>query len=332
MALIGERKRKLNLSIGLPELAVKRSRFVPYSVSATTTVFSTTALFSSSSSSDTNISELDFEKIQVLGHGISGTVYKVCHKATSNHYALKVVHGDSNPEVRRHLLQEIDILRRTDSPCVVCCHAVFEKPSGDVSFLMEYMDSGSLETELKSHGKMSESKIADVARQVTKGLHYLHSKKIVHRDIKPANLLVNSKKEVKIADFGVSKIIGPTLDACNSFVGTCAYMSPERFDPEKYGNGRGNYDGYAGDIWSLGVTLMELYMGHFPLLPVGQRPDWATLMCAVCFGEVPGLPENVSEEFRSFVDCCLDKDSTKRWTAAQLLTHPFLCHDSVSVS
>ena len=104
-------------------------------------------------------------------------------------------------------------------------------------------------------------------------------------------------------------------------------MSPERFDPETYG---GNYDGYAGDIWSLGLTLMELYMGHFPLLPAGQRPDWATLMCAICFGEPPVLPEGVSDAFRSFVECCLQKESSKRWSAAQLLSHPFVCRDSRS--
>ncbi|KAM1024421.1 hypothetical protein ACFX13_038425 [Malus domestica] len=54
-----------------------------------------------------------------------------------------------------------------------------------------------------------------------------------------------------------------TLDACNSYVGTCVYMSPKRFDPDMYGC---NYDGYASDIWSLGLTLMKLYMGHFPFL------------------------------------------------------------------
>ncbi|KAF4354302.1 hypothetical protein G4B88_007431 [Cannabis sativa] len=123
---------------------------------------------------------------------------------------------------------------------------------------------GNPENVLKSEGAFSESKVADVAKKLLNGLHYLHSNKIIHRDIKPANLLVNSNMEVKIADFGVSKILGRTLDTCNSFVGTCAYMSPERFDSQTYDE---NHDGYAGDIWSLGVTLMELYMGHFPLLP-----------------------------------------------------------------
>ena len=219
---------------------------------------------------------------------------------------------------------EMDILQRTDSPYVVRCHGFFEKPSGEIAILMEYMDLGTLDTLLKKNGTFSEVQLATVARQVLSGLSYLHAHKIIHRDIKPSNLVVNRNMEVKIADFGVSKIMCRKLDACNSYVGTCAYMSPERFDPDRYG---GNYNGYAGDIWSLGLTLFELYVGHFPFLPAGQRPDWATLMCAICFGEPPSLPDSASKEFRSFVECCLKKESDERWTADQLLKHPFLCKD-----
>ncbi|XP_062028902.1 mitogen-activated protein kinase kinase 9-like [Rosa rugosa] len=274
-----------------------------------------------SSSSTAPISASDLERLQVLGHGSGGTVYKVLHKPTSTPYALKQLHSpaadsssDNNP-----LQSELDILRRTTgSPYVVHCHAIFEKPSGDVSVLMEYMDLGSLETLLKSQGPFSEEKLAPIARQVLEGLDYLHkTHKIVHRDIKPGNLLMNNKKEVKIADFGCS-----SDESCSSSVGTCAYMSPERFDPERYG---GSHNGYASDIWSFGVTIMELYVGYFPLLPKGQRPDWASLMCAICFGEVPCLPEGASEDFRSFLECCMHKEASKRWTVAQLLTHPFVC-------
>ena len=101
-------------------------------------------------------------------------------------------------------------------------------------------------------------------------------------------------------------------------------MSPKWFDSDTYG---GNYNGYTSDIWSLGLALLELYMGHFPFLLSGQRPDWATLMCAICFGESPSLPKQASEEFRSFIECCLQKESNKRWAVAQLLTHPFVCKD-----
>jgi serine/threonine protein kinase len=315
MALVRDR-RQLNLRLPISELSDRRPRFpLPLPPNTSTATASSAATSAS-----------DLEKLQVLGHGNGGTVYKVRHKRTDALYALKVVHGDydSDTAVRRQVFREMEILRRTDSPHVVRCHGIFEKPSGDIAILMEYMNLGTLESLLKTHGTFSEPKLADVARQVLNGLNYLHGHKIIHRDLKPSNLLVNDKMEVKIADFGVSKIMGRTLDACNSYVGTCAYMSPERFDPDTYG---GNYNGYAGDIWSLGLTLLELYLGHFPFLPPGQRPDWATLMCAICFGDPPSLPEDASEGFRSFIECCLQKESSKRWSVDKLLTHPFVCKD-----
>ncbi|KAL5995549.1 hypothetical protein ACLOJK_025612 [Asimina triloba] len=277
------------------------------------------------SSSSSAVDRLpDLERLSVLGHGNGGTVYKVRHRRTHAIYALKLFHADTDSTTRRQILREIDILCRTDSPHLVRCHGVIRKPSGDMALLLEYMDRGTLESVLHRSGTFSERALASVARQVLAGLSYLHSHKIVHRDIKPSNLLFNSEHEIKIADFGVSKIMCRTLDACDSYVGTCAYMSPERFDPDTYG---GNYDGYAADIWSLGLTLLELYIGHFPYLPPGQRPDWATLMCAICFGEPPVLPDSASEEFRSFVECCLQKDSRKRWTVKQLLEHPFVTRE-----
>lgn len=311
MALVRER-RQSKLGLRLPEISERRPRF-PLPLPPTTQQPTTTAAAASTLA-------VDLEKIHVLGHGNGGTVYKVVQKKTSNVYALKVVHADSDPMMRRQIFREMEILRRTDSPFVVHCHEIFEKPDGDIAIMMEYMDAGTLDSLLKNGCRFTEQTLADVARQVLNGLNYLHAHKIIHRDIKPANLLVNKNMEVKIADFGVSKIMCRTLDACNSYVGTCAYMSPERFDPDTHG---ANYNGYSGDIWSLGLTMLELYMGHFPFLPAGQKPDWATLMCAICFGEPPSLPEGVSDEFRSFIECCLQKDSSKRWTAAQLLSHPF---------
>ncbi|KAK4781849.1 hypothetical protein SAY86_015951 [Trapa natans] len=314
MAVVRER-RQMNLRLPLPEISERRPRFpLPLPLSAVT----------SSTSGSSSIPLSDIEKLHVLGHGNGGTVYKVRHRRTSAIYALKVVQGDDcDPVIRRQIHREMEILRRTDHPQIVRCHGIVEKPSGGgFAIVMEYMEVGTLDTVLRSEGTLSETKLADVARQVLSGLSYLHSHQIIHRDIKPSNLLVNRKMEVKIADFGVSKIMGRTLDPCNSYVGTCAYMSPERFDPDAYG---GSYDGYAADIWSLGLTLLELYLGHFPMASgPGERPDWATLMCAICFGDPPSSPAGASEEFRNFIECCLQKDSSKRWSAQQLLSHPFV--------
>ncbi|PKU75678.1 mitogen-activated protein kinase kinase 9-like [Dendrobium catenatum] len=263
----------------------------------------------------------DFEKIKVLGHGNGGTVYQVRHRRTGCVYALKTLTADDSLR-RRQITREVEILRSTDSPTVIHCHGVMPTTSGDAALLLEFMDAGSLESLLARRGvPFPESAIAGIARQVLHGLSYLHSQKIVHRDIKPGNLLVNTAGEIKIADFGVSKIMRRSLDPCVSYVGTSAYMSPERFDPDSYG---GHYDAYAADVWSLGLTVLELHLGHFPLLPPGQRPDWATLMCAICFGEPPELPETASNDFRDFIGRCLQKESSKRWSVAQLLAHPFI--------
>ncbi|GLJ23066.1 hypothetical protein SUGI_0435300 [Cryptomeria japonica] len=106
------------------------------------------------------------------------------------------------------------------------------------------MDGGSLADLLKQKTRLSESFLANVARQVVKGLKYLHIKKIVHRDIKPSNILISKNlKRIKIANFGVSKFVSSTIDPYrNSFVGTHAYMSPERFNLDNCG---GSYNSYA---------------------------------------------------------------------------------------
>lgn len=325
MAVVRDRRPQLTLTLELPlkdsiaaAAAGCRFQLVPPPAPP--------ASVASATSSELRLADL--EKIQVLGHGNGGNVYKVRHRRTGSVYALKLLHphDQSDPALRRQIYREIEILRRTDSPSVVHCHSIIQSGSsaGDFALLLEYMDAGTLESLLRRRGHFTEAALAGVARQVLQGLAYLHGQKIVHRDIKPSNLLVSRGGEIKISDFGVSKVMARTLAPCDSYVGTCAYMSPERFDPGTHG---GSYDGYAGDVWSLGLTVLELYLGHFPLLPEGQRPDWATLMCAICFGERPTLPDSASEDLRGFVDCCLQRDAGKRWTAEQLLAHPFVARN-----
>ncbi|XP_078444207.1 mitogen-activated protein kinase kinase 9-like [Wolffia australiana] len=267
----------------------------------------------------------DLEKVHVVGHGNGGTVYKVRHVGTGAVHALKLLrpHHHSDPATRRQIYREIEILRRTDSPYVVRCHGILHvgAAAGEFALLMEYMDGGSLAALLRRRRRLPEAALAEVARHVLHGLGYLHTCKIVHRDIKPANLLLNRAGEVKIADFGVAKVMARSLAPCDSYVGTCAYMSPERLDPGSHG---GSYDGYAGDVWSLGLTVLELYLGRFPLLREGESPDWAALVCAVCLGDLPRVPEAASPEFSSFVACCLERDAAKRWSVERLLSHPFL--------
>ncbi|KAI9168721.1 hypothetical protein LWI28_001057 [Acer negundo] len=276
---------------------------------------------------------LDFEKICVLGHGNYGIVYKVRHKRISDIYALKIIRDidcDSESQSTSPPSQETKILGFVDSPFVIKCHRIFEQllPSsgGSKAILMEYMDGGTLDT----RRSFSESSLAHIACQVLKGLEYLHACNIVHLDIKPSNLLVDRDLNVKIADFGVSKIMSymhGSDNYCDSAdVGTYAYMSPERLDRDSC-----RYDPkyvYVGDVWSLGVTLLELFVGHFPFFrPEKKSISWMDLVMVTCLGEPLTswcIPEEASEELVSFIECCLEKDPSKRWTASQLLKHPYV--------
>ncbi|PKU87705.1 mitogen-activated protein kinase kinase 5-like [Dendrobium catenatum] len=263
----------------------------------------------------------DLERIRRVGIGSGGTVYMVRHRPTSRIYAMKVICGDHDDAVRRQIYREIEILRASDNPFVVRCHGMYEQ-AGEIQILLEYMDGGSLH----GHRISSEKFLADVARQILSGLAYLHRQKIVHRDIKPSNLLINAERQVKIADFGVGRILSQTMDPCNSSVGTIAYMSPERINTDL---NHGIYDGYAGDIWSFGLSILEFYLGKFPFGEnIGQQGNWASLMCAICYSNPPEAPPNASKELKSFIFCCLQKEPASRLTALQLLQHPFITQQS----
>ncbi|KAG0482182.1 hypothetical protein HPP92_010266 [Vanilla planifolia] len=112
------------------------------------------------------------------------------------------------------------------------------------------------------------------------------------------------------------------MDPCNSAVGTIAYMSPERINTDL---NHGVYDGYAGDIWSFGLSILEFYLGKFPFgETLGKQGDWASLMCAICYSNPPEAPSSSSRDFRNFIACCLQKEPGRRLTAPQLLQHPFI--------
>ncbi|XP_060206063.1 mitogen-activated protein kinase kinase 5 [Lycium barbarum] len=279
----------------------------------------TSASSTSSSPLPTPLHFSELERINRIGSGTGGTVYKVLHRPTGRLYALKVIYGNHEDSVRLQMCREIEILRDVDHPNVVRCHDMFDH-NGEIQVLLEFMDKGSLE----GIPVPDEPALSDLTRQVLSGLYYLHRRKIVHRDIKPSNLLINSRREVKIADFGVSRVLAQTMDPCNSSVGTIAYMSPERINTDL---NHGQYDGYAGDIWSLGVSILEFYLGRFPF-SVGRQGDWASLMCAICMSQPPQAPVTASREFREFIACCLQRDPARRWTAVQLLCHPFITRNS----
>lgn len=138
-------------------------------------------------------------------------------------------------------------------------------------------------------------------------------RKQIHRDIKPSNICLNRKGEVKFTDFGVTSQLETTLAACDTYVGTSAYMSPERIKGEHYS--------FPSDIWSFGLTLLEAATGEYPLLKTDVAFE---LMQNIVFGPLPKVPPTYSESFRALVHSCLAKDPKERKTPEELVSHPWL--------
>ncbi|KAJ7544795.1 hypothetical protein O6H91_09G093600 [Diphasiastrum complanatum] len=261
--------------------------------------------------SDGQISLEELETIKVIGKGSSGTVQLVHHKWTGRLFALKNIQINIEELVRRQIVQELKINRSSQCPHVVVCYDAFYK-KGVISIVLEYMDGGSLQDVIKHVKVIPEPYLAVICKQ--------HQRHVIHRDIKPSNLLVNRKGEVKIADFGVSAVLSTSIGQRDTFVGTCAYMSPERISGGAYG--------YDSDIWSLGLTLLECALGRYPYLTPDQEhrfSDFYELLEMIVDQPTPFAPaDQFSSEFCSLISACIQKEPKNRMSAAHLLQHPFL--------
>ncbi|KAL6425388.1 hypothetical protein ACFW04_009523 [Cataglyphis niger] len=205
----------------------------------------------------------DFEKLGELGAGNGGVVMKVRHKESGLIMARKLIHLEVKPAIKKQIIRELKVLHECNFAHIVGFYGAFYS-DGEISICMEYMDGGSLDLILKKAGRIPEPILGTITSAVLKGLSYLRDKHaIMHRDVKPSNILVNSAGEIKICDFGVS---GQLIDSmANSFVGTRSYMSPERL--------QGTHYSVQSDVWSLGLSLVEMAIGMYPIPP----PDEKTL-------------------------------------------------------
>lgn len=281
------------------------------------------------------LSDHDLEKLGELGSGNGGVVMKVRHKPTMLIMARKLIHLEVKPAIKKQIIRELKVLHECNFSHIVGFYGAFYS-DGEISICMEYMDGGSLDLILKRAGRIPEQILGKITSAVLRGLSYLRDKhNIIHRDVKPSNILVNSSGEIKICDFGVS---GQLIDSmANSFVGTRSYMSPERL--------QGTHYSVQSDIWSLGLSLVEMAIGMYPIPP----PDYRTLdailggqsaanqtiieprsmaifeLLDYIVNEPPPKLEHSSftPSFKDFVDKCLKKNPEERADLKTLMVWNF---------
>jgi mitogen-activated protein kinase kinase 1 len=254
----------------------------------------------------------ELEILSLLGEGNSSVVHKAKHKPSGKLVALKQISNIGDRGKRHQLIKELNTLYRADCPCLISFYGAFFK-DGAISIALELMDAGSLADLLTSVKSIPEPELAWFTKQILEGLAYLRARHQVHRDIKPSNICVNTNGEAKLTDFGITRELEATLEHCQSFVGTSAYMSPERIQGEKYS--------YPSDIWSLGISLLECATGKFPYPNTSVVIE---LISSIVNGASPEAPETFSTEFRNFIACCLQKDPAQRKSASDLIKHPWL--------
>ncbi|KAI0223697.1 Dual specificity mitogen-activated protein kinase kinase 4 [Lamellibrachia satsuma] len=266
----------------------------------------------------------DLQDLGEIGRGAYGTVNKMYHKDSDTTMAVKRIRSTVDEREQKQLLKELDVVMLSnDCPYIVQFYgALFRE--GDCWICMELM-SISLDKMYKYvFDRKQETIPEDILGKITVttllALSYLKDKlKIIHRDVKPSNILLDRSGNIKLCDFGISgqlvDSIAKTRDA-----GCRPYMAPERIDPRACSRG---YD-VRSDVWSLGITMIEVATGRFPY------PKWTNVfdqLTQVVKGDAPSLDNDntrFSPDFINFVNTCLIKEYDQRPKYNKLLKHAFV--------
>ncbi|XP_074562330.1 uncharacterized protein LOC141818786 [Curcuma longa] len=257
-------------------------------------------------------SMLFWERVEYLGSGSFGTVFKAISDDGFFLAVKEVSLLDQGNDAKQRIFQmeqEIAFLSRFTHQNLIQFYGT-DKDGSKLFIFLELATQGSLVSIYQKY-HLHHSQVSAYTQQILEGLNYLHSQDVVHRDIKCANILVDASGSVKLADFGLAKEISK-FNWAKSCKGTVYWMAPEVVKTKPYGP--------SADIWSLGCTVLEMLTRRPPY----PNLEWIEAFYKIGRGELPVIPNSLSEEARDFIKKCLRFNPDDRPTAAQLLKHPFV--------
>ncbi|EGC32324.1 hypothetical protein DICPUDRAFT_57173, partial [Dictyostelium purpureum] len=259
-----------------------------------------------------------YELKEIIGKGGSGCVQRAVCVPFQENVAIKIIDLEHCKNVSlEEIRKEIQAMSLCHHPNVVAYHTSFVQ-NESLWVIMDFLSAGSCSDIMRFSfpNGFEEHVIATILKESLKAICYFHKTGRIHRDIKSGNILIDSNGNIQLSDFGVSATLVDTGETSrNTFVGTPCWMAPEIMEQV-------NYD-YAVDIWSFGITALELARGKAPF---SDYPPMKVLLLTLQ-NPPPSLDADGeskwSHSFKDMVERCLQKDPAKRPIPAKLLEHRF---------